>query len=54
MAARKEDLSLTINLKLFKDVSKLGKVKLKQICKNLICYGFLQPELNNKLNVVNF
>lgn len=35
MAAREEDLRLTINLKSFKDVSKLGKVKLKQICKNL-------------------
>ena len=44
MAAREEDLCLNINLKSFKDVLKLGKVKLKQICKNLICYGFLQPE----------
>ena len=35
MAAREEDLPLTTNLKSFKDVSKLGKVKLKQICKNL-------------------
>ena len=35
MAAREEDLRLTINLKSFKDVSKLGKVKLKQIYKNL-------------------
>ena len=35
MAAREEDLRLTANLKSFKDVSKLGKVKLKQICKNL-------------------
>ena len=35
MAAREEDLRLTTNLKSFKDVSKLGKVKLKQICKNL-------------------
>ena len=35
MAAREEDLRLTINLKSFKDVSKLGKVKLKQICTNL-------------------
>ena len=35
MAAREEDLRLTINLKSFKDVSKLGKVKLKQICMNL-------------------
>ena len=35
MAAREEDLRLTTNLKSLKDVSKLGKVKLKQICKNL-------------------
>lgn len=35
MAAKEEDLRLTANLKSFKDVSKLGKVKLKQICKNL-------------------
>ena len=35
MAASEEDLRLTTNLKSFKDVSKLGKVKLKQICKNL-------------------
>ena len=35
MAAREEDLRLTTNLKSFKDVSKLEKVKLKQICKNL-------------------
>lgn len=35
MAAREEDMRLTTNLKSFKDVSKLGKVKLKQICKNL-------------------
>ena len=35
MAAREEDLRLTTNLKSFKDVSKLGKVKLKQICKSL-------------------
>ena len=35
MAAREEDLRLTTNLKSFKDVSKLGKVKLKKICKNL-------------------
>ena len=35
MAAREEDLHLTTNLKWFKDVSKLGKVKLKKICKNL-------------------
>ena len=35
MAASEEDLHLTTNLKSFKDVSKLGKVKLKQICKNL-------------------
>lgn len=35
MATREEDLRLTTNLKSFKDVSKLGKVKLKQICKNL-------------------
>ena len=35
MAAREEDLRLTTSLKSFKDVSKLGKVKLKQICKNL-------------------
>ena len=35
MAAREEDLRLTTNLKSFKDVSKLGKVKLKQISKNL-------------------
>ena len=36
MAAREEgDLRLTTNLKSFKDVSKLGKVELKKICKNL-------------------
>ena len=35
MAASEEDLRLTANLKSFKDVSKLGKVKLKQICKSL-------------------
>ena len=35
MTAKEEDLRLTANLKSFKDVSKLGKVKLKQICKNL-------------------
>jgi len=35
MAAKEEDLRLTANLKSFKGVSKLGKVKLKQICKNL-------------------
>ena len=35
MATREEDLRLTTNLKSFKDVSKLGKVKLKQIFKNL-------------------
>ena len=35
MAAKEEDLRLTKSLKSFKDVSKLGKVKLKQICKNL-------------------
>ena len=35
MAAREEDLRPTTNLKSFKDVSKLGNVKLKQICKNL-------------------
>lgn len=35
MAEREEDLRLTTNLKSFKDVSKLEKVKLKQICKNL-------------------
>ena len=36
MAEREEeDLRLTTNLKSFKDVSKLRKVKLKKICKNL-------------------
>ena len=35
MAQREEDLHLTTNLNLFKDVSKLGKLKLKGICKNL-------------------
>ena len=38
MAAREEDLRLTTNLKSFKDVSILGQVKLKQICKNLGVY----------------
>ena len=35
MEKREEDLHLTTNLKLFKDVSKLGKLKLKGVCKNL-------------------
>ena len=35
VAREEEDLRLTTNLKSFKDVSKLGKVKLKKICKNL-------------------
>ena len=36
MAAREEALLLTINLKSFKDVSKLAKAKLKHSCKNLV------------------
>ena len=35
MVAREEDIRLTTNLKSFKEVSKLGKVKLKQICKSI-------------------
>ncbi|KAL9986636.1 hypothetical protein ACROYT_G000807 [Oculina patagonica] len=35
MAAVEEELRLKTNLKSFKDVSKLGKVKLNQICKSL-------------------
>jgi len=35
MAARVEDSRLPTNLTSFKDMSKLGKIKLKQICKNL-------------------
>ena len=35
VAGEEEDLNLTTNLKSFKDVSRLGKVKLKKICKNL-------------------